>query len=69
MDLNLHVSIFNVLYYVRTFTDTLSESFLELFCEISCYVCKFVIVDEIHDFFMICILISDYYRMLAAAKF
>jgi len=59
----INLKFFYYYYYVRTFIDILPENFLELFCKISCYVCKFVTVYEIHDFFIICILINDDYRI------
>ena len=37
-----------------TFIYIIPEFFLELFGKISCYVSEVVIVDEIHNFLMIC---------------
>ena len=53
MDLVLRISIYHLLYYVRTLINIIPEFFLEFYCKVPFCVFEVVIVDEAHDFLVI----------------
>ena len=58
-DLYLRISIYIFVYYVGALDDVISEFCLELLQKVSFYINKVVVlVDELHNFIMVCILIG-----------